>query len=277
MEGLLFLIKQFPKRLSVDLVKEPVRNIHMSVNSPLGIHPYVSNPDITHSQPDKHLLQSFTGSNLRLTNKTIAAVKVEAGDQPWLTSKRRYSLCSWDSKLRMTPVKARVRTPTWTLVRLAGRDHKSCSWTWLRPSKENSGVTCQSKKKAQKACSINSAVTWEIHEGITVRVCGCAKALYVRQGYLPTPAGFPFGSALLVRFRLKTSWSFKGNSTGLPWSQCGPVNPFSHRQLKESHSPWQLPRLPQEGSCSKSVQWLSMRPQPGKMLEDSAGEPRSYS
>lgn len=51
----------------------------MSVTSPLSIHPYISNPDITHSQPDKLLLQPFTGPNLRLTNKTIAAVKVEAG------------------------------------------------------------------------------------------------------------------------------------------------------------------------------------------------------
>lgn len=66
--------------------------------------------------------------------------------QLWLTSKRRYSFCSWESRLRMTPAAARVRSPTWTLVWRAGSDHKSWNWMWLRPSKENSGAACQSKK-----------------------------------------------------------------------------------------------------------------------------------
>lgn len=57
---------------------------------------------------------------------------------------------------------------------------------WLRPSKENSGATCQSKTK--KSCSINSAVVREIHEDITARTCCSAKALYVRQGYLRSAA-----------------------------------------------------------------------------------------
>lgn len=115
---------------------------------------------------------------LGLTNKTIWAVKVEESDQPWLTSKRRYSFCSWESRLRMTPAAARVRTPIWTLVRRAGRDHKSWNWTWLRPSKENSGATCQSKTNT---CWLTSALVWEIHKAITVR--STVKVDFVRQSY----------------------------------------------------------------------------------------------
>ncbi len=39
---------------SADLFKGLFKNIHMSITSPLCIHPCVFNPDITHSQPDKH-------------------------------------------------------------------------------------------------------------------------------------------------------------------------------------------------------------------------------
>lgn len=81
---------------------------------------------------------------------------------------------------------------------------------------------------------------------------------------------------LFVPF-LKTWFSLKSNFKCVPWSQWGPVNPGSHTQLKEPHSPWQCARLPQEGSCSLLVQWSSVREQPGTVLEDSAGEPRSYS
>lgn len=35
----------------------------MPLTSLLSIHPYVFNPDITHSQPDKHLQQSFARPN----------------------------------------------------------------------------------------------------------------------------------------------------------------------------------------------------------------------
>ena len=62
-----------------------------------------------------------------------------------LTSKRRYSFCSWESRLTMTPEAARVRKPTRILVCRAGNDHKSWNWMWLRPSKENSGAACQSE------------------------------------------------------------------------------------------------------------------------------------
>lgn len=73
-----------------------------------------------------------------------------------LTSRRRYSFCSWDNRLMRTPEVARVRTPTCSLVCRAGNDQESWNWMWLRPSKENSGAACQSK--THKACLINSAV-----------------------------------------------------------------------------------------------------------------------
>lgn len=112
--------------------------------------------------------------------------------QPWLTSRRRYSFCSWESRLRMTPAAARVRTPTQTLVCRAGSDHMSWNWMWLRPSKENSAATCQSK--TQKACLINSAVVWEIHEDIAARTYCSAKGLYVSWGYHRAAATGPSGT-----------------------------------------------------------------------------------
>lgn len=239
----------------------------------------------------------------RLANETSRAIRVERNDLwPWLTSKRRYSVCSWDSRLRMTPVTARVRTPTWILVCRAGSDHKSWNWTWLRPSKENSGAACQSKE--QTVCSINSAVIGETHKDFRARTCCSVNALYVSEGYLCAAAMqrsetqhflfyFFFASSHLdcaLFWGLKSQTpqrphrtfneillASKGNFKCVPWSHWGPVNPGSHRQLFEPHSLWHCPLKPQEGSCSLLLQWSSKRVQPGTVLKDSAGELRSYS
>lgn len=84
-----------------------------------------------------------------------------------LTSSRRYSFCSCVSRLRMTPAVARVRTPTWTLMCLAGSDHSSWKWTWLRPSKENSGATCQSRKTKETRVQLIQPALAEIRQDIT--------------------------------------------------------------------------------------------------------------
>jgi len=129
-------------------LKDLVENIHMSITRPpryprICLQPWYYS--LSAWQVFAAIIVWALILILRPTEKTIRPVKVERSDQLWLTSKRRYSFCFWDSRPRMTPTVACVRTPTWTLISRAGNDHKSWNCMWLRPSKENSGAACHRK------------------------------------------------------------------------------------------------------------------------------------
>lgn len=87
----------------------------------------------------------------------------------------------------------------------------------------------------------------------------------------------PNSTEISLLLSLKHHGQLKAHFTCLPWSHWGPVKPGSHRQLEGPHSPRQRPLLPQEDSRSMLLQWSSIREQPATVLEDSAGDPRSYS
>lgn len=234
----------------------------MSV-SPLIIHPYVSYPDITHAQLDKHLQESFLRPNLHL--------KAEKQHDPSCQGGGRSEHSPLNICIRFAPATSGWGWRRWRRAFELQSAQKSA----LQGETRRAGPERDSDRRRR---TLQPLVNQKKHTKLIEifllsnrkqqrKQTAARKPLMKSRVIFPPQQGS--GSVCWPGGVSDLSWlkaSFKSSSRGLPWSHREPEKPVSQRQLKEPRSPWQRPLFPQGGSCPTLVQWSSIRLQPGDVL-----------
>lgn len=172
----------------------------MSV-SPLIIHPYVSYPDITHAQLDKHLQESFLRPNLHLKAEKQHDPSCQGGGR---SEHSPLNICirfapatsgwGWRRWRRAFELQSAQKSALQGETRRAGPERDS-------DRRRRTLQPLVNQKKTHKAYWNIPAVKQETTEETNC----CKKAPHEKQGYLPSPAR--------LWFCLLTWWGFRSELT----------------------------------------------------------------